>query len=254
MSTLRPKEYFEDRAKQEMAQHLQSASRSLSEKLACACRIIAMREEDAGLAGQITARSERSSDMYWTLRFGVGFDEATPEDFIEVDGDLNTVSGTGMANPATRFHLWVYAARPDVNSLVHTHSPYIQALAAARQPLVVSQMDMTPFHNDCAFLAMWPGTPINDQEGVIISEALGQKRAVVLSGHGQLTAGHTVEEAAYLSVYLERAARTQIRARLFGPLEPLSAELASGAHDYLLQPKIVNATFDYWYRQAQRLR
>jgi L-fuculose-phosphate aldolase len=253
MAPLRPKEYFEDRAKRDMDTHLKPVERTLTEKLACACRIIAMREEDAGLAGQITARSERSNDMYWTLRFGIGFDEARPEDFIEVDQDLNTVSGTGMANPATRFHLWVYAARPDVNSIVHTHSPYVQALAAARQRLVVSQMDMTPFHDDCAYLGEWPGTPINDQEGVIISQALGEKRSVILSGHGQLTAGDTIEQAAYLSVYLERAARTQIRATVFGPLKPLAAELAVGAHDYLLQPQIVAATFNYWYRQTQRL-
>ena len=41
-------------------------------------------------------------------------DEATPDDFIEVDQDLITLSGEGMANPATRFHLWVYKARADV--------------------------------------------------------------------------------------------------------------------------------------------
>jgi hypothetical protein len=42
--------------------------------------------------------------------------------------------------------------------------------------LVIAQMDMTPLHNDCAFLANWPGVPIADQEGVIISKALGDKR------------------------------------------------------------------------------
>jgi L-fuculose-phosphate aldolase len=111
---------------------------------------LAMTGQEAGLAGRITARSERSK-AYWTLRFGVGFDEARPEDFIEVDTDLNTLTGEGMANPATRFHLWLYEARPDVNSIVHTHSPWASALAAAREPLVISQMDMTPLHDDCAF-------------------------------------------------------------------------------------------------------
>ncbi len=94
----------------------------------------------------------------------LGFDEATPDDFIEVDADLNTITGKGMANPATRFHLWVYEARPQTNAIIHTHSPYVSALVAARQPLVVAQMDMTPLYNDCAFLAEWPGVPIADQE------------------------------------------------------------------------------------------
>jgi len=253
---LRTKEYFDERATREMAQHLKDTPRDMWETLALACRILAMtgQEAGAGLAGQISARSERPG-AYWTLRFGLGFDEATPSDFIEVDQDLNTLSGTGMANPATRFHLWVYRARPDVQSIIHTHSPWASALAAARQPLVISQMDMTPLHEDCAFLSEWPGVPIADQEGVIISEALGSKRAIVLAHHGYLTAGHTIEEASYLAVYLERAARMQLRAQAaFGVLTPVDDALAREAHDYLLKPSIVNATFNYWCRQTTALR
>lgn len=73
-----------------MARHLVSPQRDLKETLAYACRILAMTGQEAGLAGQISARSQRE-EAYWTLRFGLGFDEATPDDFIEVDGDLNTL-------------------------------------------------------------------------------------------------------------------------------------------------------------------
>ncbi len=248
-ATLREKAYFDQRATQDMAKHLHTVTRSRQETMAYACRILAMTEQEAGLAGQISTRSERPG-AYWTLRFGLGFDEAKPEDFIEVDRDLNTLTGEGMANPATRFHLWVYDARPDVHSIIHTHSPWASALAAARQPLVIAQMDMTPLHDDCAFLGDWPGVPIADQEGVIISKALGNKRAIILAHHGYLTAGASCEEATYLSVYLERAARMQIRAQAFGPLTPVDDALAAEAHDYLLKPSIVRATFDYWTRQT----
>lgn len=250
-NALREKSYFDTRATQDMARHLRPVERSIPETMAYACRILAMTEQEAGLAGQISVRSEKP-DAYWTLRFGLGFDEATPDDFIEVDRDLNTLSGQGMANPATRFHLWVYQARPDVQSIIHTHSPWASALAAARQPLVIAQMDMTPLHEDCAFLPDWPGVPIADQEGMIISQALGAKRAIILAHHGYLTAARSCEEATYLSVYLERAARLQIRAQAFGPLTPVDDELAREAHDYLLKPSIVRATFDYWARQTHR--
>ena len=246
---LREKSYFDKRATNDMAKHLRIVERPMRETMAYACRILAMTEQEAGLAGQISVRSERPG-AYWTLRFGMGFDEATPEYFIEVDRDLNTLTGEGMANPATRFHLWVYDARPDVNSIIHTHSPWASALAAARQPLVISQMDMTPLHNDCAFLGEWPGVPIADDEGVIISAALGSKRSIILAHHGYLTAGVNCEEATYLSVYLERAARMQIRARAFGELTPVDDTLAKEAHDYLLKPSIVKATFNYWCRQT----
>ncbi|WP_118183093.1 aldolase [Paraburkholderia phosphatilytica] len=249
---LRAKHYFDERATAEMNEHLRPKARTVQEKLAYACRILAMSGHEAGLAGQITARSEKPR-CYWTLRFGLGFDEATPDDFIEVDADLHTVTGNGMANPATRFHLWVYEARPQTNAIIHTHSPYVSALVAARQPLVIAHMDMTPLHDDCAFLADWPGVPIADQEGVLISNALGNKRCILLAHHGQLTTGVGVEEATYLAVYLERAARMQIRARVFGPITPVPDDLAAEAHDYLLTPSIVNGTFDYWCRQVDRL-
>jgi L-fuculose-phosphate aldolase len=251
MSVLRPKQYFDDRATRDMKEHLPVKRRDLKETLAYACRILALTGQEAGLAGQISARSSNPK-CYWTLRFGLGFDEATPDDFIEVDADLNTINGTGMANPATRFHLWVYEARPDRHAITHTHSPWVQALMSARQPLVVAQMDATPFYNDCAYLAEWPGVPIADQEGTIISKALGDKRSILLAHHGQLTTGDCVEEATYLAVYLERAARMQVRSRSFGALKPVPADLAAEAHDYLLKPAIVRSTFDYWCRQTER--
>ena len=248
-AALREKSYFDQRATQEMQQHLRAVPHSIQETMAHACRILAMTEQEAGLAGQISVRSERPG-AYWTLRFGLGFDEATPADFIEVDRDLHTLTGEGMAN---RHALSPVGVRGAARRAIHHPHSLALGLGAGRraQPLVIAQMDMTPLHDDCAFLGEWPGVPIADQEGVLISEALGAKRAIILAHHGYLTAGASCEEATYLSVYLERAARMQIRAQAFGPLTPVDDALAREAHDYLLKPAIVRATFDYWVRQTR---
>ncbi len=248
-SSLRDKSYFNQRATQEMEENFKPAHRTIQEDLAYTARILGVNEHEAGLAGQISARSERPG-AYWTLRYGLGFDEATPSDFLEVGSDMETLSGNGMGNPAMRFHLWVYNRRPEVNCIIHTHSPWVSALAAARQPLVVAQMDMTPFYEDCAFLADWPGLPIGDGEGVVISECLGQKRSIILAHHGYLTTGKTVEEATFLAVYLERAARTQMRARVYGEISPVPGHLAKESHDFLMKQSLMKATFDYWCRQV----
>lgn len=165
---------------------------------------------------------------------------------------LRAIERLDVANHATRFHLWVYQERPDVNAIVHAHSPWISALAAARQPLVVAQMNATPFYEDCACLLDWPGLPIADQEGEIIADALGGKKSIILAHHGYLTTGRTVEEATYLAVLIERAARMQLRARVYGDISPVPSHLAKEAHDFLLQPSFTRATFDYWRRKVDR--
>lgn len=251
MQSERDKSYFLERSDREMRQNLSQRNYHPSEALAVACRLMGMEGHEAGLAGQITCRAEEP-ESYWTLRFGLGFDEPNPTDFIRVDNDLYTVQGEGMANPATRFHLWVYEARPDVGAIIHTHPPHVAALSMLEEPLAVAHMDATPFFDDCAFLKDWPGVPVADQEGEIISAALEDKRSILLAHHGLLVTGESVQEAAYLAVYMERAARMQLRAAAAGPIRPVPAELAREAHDYLLRRSLVNSTFDYFARQVVR--
>ena len=245
------KAYFDRRVAREMTTHLHCPPWSVRQKLALTCQMLAAEGHESGLAGQITARAEQPGS-FWTVRFGMGFDEATEDALIRVDDDLVTLEGEGMPNPATRFHLWVYRVRPDVNCIVHTHPPYISALSMVGEKLAVAHMDATPFHDDCAYLPDWPGVPIADDEGRIISEALGKKRAILLAHHGQLVACADVEEAAVLAVMIERTAKVQVMARSIGPIQPIKPELAKGAHDFHLQPSIVGATFFYFARRVLR--
>jgi len=217
------------------------------EALARTCRILAREGHESGLAGQVTARAAKPG-TWWTLQFGYGFDEATAERMVLVDENLKPLSG-GEANPGVRFHVWIYRKRPDVRAIVHTHPPYASALAATGQPLKTIHMDGAMLHG-CAHLAEWPGVPIADDEGRIISAALGSAKCILLSNHGLLTTGAYVEEAAYLAVFMERAARMQLRAMQAGGYQEVRDDLAAEARDFLLQPPIVRATFDYWWRRA----
>jgi L-fuculose-phosphate aldolase len=200
------------------------------------------------LAGQITVRE--SDGTFLTTAMAYGFDEATRSNVIRIDDEMNVIEGRGMANPAIRFHLWIYRRRPDVNCIVHTHPPYVNALSMTGRPLEVAHMDATPFHDDCAFLREWPGLPIGDSEGEIISTALGNKRVILLANHGFLAATSSLEESAYLSVLIERAARSQILAQSVGELQPIDAARAKESHDFLLLPSIVKSSFALFARRV----
>lgn len=236
----------------ELARTVPSDQRPLAHKLVLACRMLGARGHwHGGLAGQISARGTEPG-TFWTLKFGVGADEATPDDLILVDDDLRPLHGTDLPNPAMRFHLWVYRTRPDVQSIVHTHPPAITALSMTGRPLVVAHMDATPFFDNCGYLREWPGLPIADSEGAIISEALGARKALLLANHGLLTAGASLEEAAVLALWLEQCAEAQLRATALGPLHPVRPELARESRDFLLKPEIIGLSFQYFARAVLR--
>jgi L-fuculose-phosphate aldolase len=143
--------------------------------------------------------------------------------------------------------VWIYRKRPDVNAIIHTHAPYASALAATGQPLKTIHMDSAMLHGT-AHLPEWPGVPVADDEGRIISAALGDAKTILLANHGLLASGTSVAEAAYLAVFFERAARMQLRAMAAGGFIEVKPELAAEACKFLLQASIVNGTFAYWLR------
>ncbi|MDQ5850047.1 MAG: aldolase [Pseudomonadota bacterium] len=240
------KSQFIDRVSREMQADFAAAELEPRAALAAACRILAREGHESGLAGQITARGERPA-TWWTLQFGYGFEEATRERMVLVDEDLQPLQG-GRPNPGVRFHVWIYRQRPDVNAIIHTHAPYASALAATGKPLKTIHMDSAMLHG-CAHLPEWPGVPVADDEGRIISGALGSAKTILLANHGLLATGTCVEEAAYLAVFFERAARMQLRAMAAGGFKEVDEGLAAEAREFLLQPPIVRATFAYWARR-----
>lgn len=244
-----PKQELMRTAQERMTDLIEDAALTERQKLALTCRILFDKGHDAGLAGQITCRRE-PSETFLTQRFGLGFDEITAENLLEVDQDLIPLDGEGMANPANRFHTWIYKEHPDVNCIIHTHPTHVAALSMLQMPLTIAQMDTCGLYEDCAFLSDWPGVPVGNEEGVIISKSLGKNRAVLLAHHGQLVVGKTIEEACNLAILIERAAQLQLLAMSAGQIQPLPQSLAREAHDWVSTDKRNKVNFAYYVRQA----
>jgi len=241
-----------DDAIKRMESKLKATQLPTKEALALACKILFAFGHDSGLSGQISARGEQPG-TYWTQALGLGFDEAAPENLLLIDEDLNVLEGDGMANPANRFHSWLYRARPDVKCIVHSHSLYASALSMLEVPLNISHMDPCSLYGQVAFLEKWPGIPVGNDEGEIISTALGDKKAILLAHHGILIAGANIEEACVLGVMIERAARLQILAMSAGEIKPVNPKLGEEAQKWINTPRRQQATFAYYARRAEKL-
>ncbi len=115
-----------------------------------------------------------------------------------------------LKNPPreSMIHASIYEARPDVNSVVHTHQPLATAFSVAGVPI-------KPIYNQAAAFA--PETPIfksprlihTVQDGLEICQTLGDRMAMLLQGHGIVVVGESVEYSTVHAIYLERAAHMQ---------------------------------------------
>jgi L-ribulose-5-phosphate 4-epimerase len=124
---------------------------------------------------------------------------------------------TKLKNPPreTMIHAAIYAARADVNSVVHTHQPLATAFSVAGAPIL-------PIYNQAAVFA--PETPIfpsprliyTIQDGKEICQTLGDRMAMLLKGHGVIVCGDSLEYATVHAIYLERTAYMQFVASCVG--------------------------------------
>jgi HCOMODA/2-hydroxy-3-carboxy-muconic semialdehyde decarboxylase len=147
----------------------------------------------------------------------------TADDIMAFDLDGNAVGNSGRSVFLERFiHSEIYKARPDVMSVVHTHSPGVI-------PFTVSQAPLRPMYHNAAFLAA--GAPVWDIRkdfgetdmlvrdsslGKSLAQTLGDKSVVLMRGHGDVTVGPSVKVAVFRAYYTDVNARLQSQAIALG--------------------------------------
>jgi len=121
-------------------------------------------------------------------------------------------------------HGEIYKTRPEVNSVVHNHSPSVV-------PFSITTVRLRPIYHMAAFVGVGiPNWEIRDAQkgtdmlvktpylGQSLARTLGQKPAALLRGHGAVVVGETLARAVGRSIYLEQSARMQMQAMLIaGP-------------------------------------
>jgi len=170
---------------------------------------------------------DREAGRLYIKPSGVDYDLLTPEDVVEVDLETGTPIG-GRLKPSVDLphHLLLYRNDPDVGGVVHTHSCYATAFAAAGRAI-------PPYLTAIAdeFGGPIPCAPYVDNEGDHIGEAIlrhkTQAPAVLLASHGVFTWGTSVEGALKAAVIVEDVARTVWLSLAIGqPTELPPAEIA----------------------------
>jgi ribulose-5-phosphate 4-epimerase/fuculose-1-phosphate aldolase len=202
------------------------------QRLAAAFRLFGQFGFDEGVAGHITARDPELLDHFWVNPFGMSFRQIRVKDLILVNDTGEVVQGTWPVNAAAfAIHSQVHAARTDVVAAAHAHSLNGKAWSSLRRPLDPLTQDSCAFYGDHALFDDFTGVVLDIEEGKRIAHALGEHKAVILSNHGLLTVGHTVDEAAWWFITMERTCQAQLLAEAAGSpvlIDPEQAAKTAG--------------------------
>ena len=149
-------------------------------------------------------------------RSHIGMDETLgASDMILVDFDGNTIAGTGSRHYEWPIHAEILRARPDVQSVGHTHAFYSQIFASTNEPLRAIGKegawfdDQPKFQETCSLIR----TP---ELGVRVAQTLGAADAVFLLSHGIAFVGASIRECTLVGIYLEAAVKAQCTIAMTG--------------------------------------
>jgi ribulose-5-phosphate 4-epimerase/fuculose-1-phosphate aldolase len=201
--------------------------RHRKQRLAAAFRLFGRFGFDEGVAGHITARDPELTDHFWVNPLGMSFKQIRVRDLMLVNGEGEVVDGDWPLNAAAfAIHSQIHAARPDVVAAAHAHSVHGKAWSSLRRPLDPLTQDACAFFEDHAVFDDYTGVVLDLEEGKRIAHALGDGKAVILSNHGLLTVGRSVDEAAWWFITMERSCQAQILAESVGAPVLIDAEQA----------------------------
>ncbi|MBD1937240.1 class II aldolase/adducin family protein [Microcoleus sp. FACHB-68] len=216
---------------------IEDERRHRQERLAAAFRLFARYGFDEGVAGHITVRDPEFEDHFWVNPFGMYFGHIRVSDLLLVNHHGEVVKGSRPVNAAAfAIHSQVHAARPDVVAAAHAHSMYGKTWSTLGRLLDPLTQDACGFYEDHALFDDYTGVVLELEEGKRIAEVLGENKALILRNHGLLTVGHTVDEAAWWFIKMERSCQAQLMAEAAGKpvlIQPDSARLAQtqvGSH------------------------
>ena len=176
----------------------------------------------AGTSGNLSVYDRQKKLMVITPT-SVAYETITPEDMVVTDLEGNVLEGKYRPSSEWRMHAAVYAAKPEVSAVIHTHSPYATAFAVNNRPIPTILIEMVPFLGGDVPLAKFavPGTAAVGDEAV---KVLKERTGCLLANHGVLAVGDTLERAHIRAVYIEDAAKICSIAMSNGPIVTISDE------------------------------
>ena len=226
------------------------------EELVTANRILA-REEVVDSFGHVSVRHPERPDRYLLSRARAP-ERIEVEDIMEFTLEGEPIDARDRKPYLERFiHGALYEARPDVQAVVHNHSPSVI-------PFGVTGTKLKPLLHMCASIGhdvpLWDShdrfgdTALlveNMEMGRDLAKSVEKGRTALMRGHGAVVVGQTLRHAVFISIYLELAAKLQMQAMPLGSIKYLT----DGEVEKVINrtgPYTIDRAWENWCRRAGR--
>lgn len=159
----------------------------------------------AGTSGNLSIYDREEGRMLITPS-SIPYEGMMAEDLMVVSLDGKIIEGKHKPSSEWRMHAEIYKNMPQVNAVIHTHSPYATSFAVNQMSIPVILIEMVPFLGGDVQVAEFavPGTA---EVGFNCIKKIQERYACLMANHGVLTIGTDLDQAYIRAVYVEDAAK-----------------------------------------------
>jgi L-fuculose-phosphate aldolase len=225
----------------------------LKQRLIDAGRILENANQGDLTRGHVSIRLPDDPTHFIMKPHSFGLDEITLENIVLCNLEGEKVGGGGRKHSEVYIHSEIYKARPEVNSVIHTHPTYAVALSATGKALEPISQPAVAFSDGLPYFTQAIDLIRSQDLGKAVATALGSCKAVLMRNHGAAIVGSNVEESTILAIMLDNACQIQLAAMAAGGSgEKFTPEQVAKLHHDITRNEQYVINFEYLKRRALR--
>lgn len=234
---------------------------ALVEDLVQANRILANENVLDGY-GHVSVRHDKQPDRFLLSSLLTPM-SVRPEHVMVLNLDAERTGGAEGTLTSERFiHSEIYRARPDVQAIVHSHSPWVIPFGATRTRL-------RPIWHVSCFLGLCKvplfeirktegdGTNlliVSRRRGEALAKSLSKAPVVLMRGHGSTTVGGSLKQAVFRAILTEMNAKLQLEAMKLGKVNYLTRAESVAAAEFIESEFSMAKPWGYWLARLEEVR
>ena len=149
----------------------------------------------------------------------------TANDILIVGFDEKIILGKRKPSTETKMHIAVFKARSDAGAVLHTHSPYASALSCVSGSKIPPLMDEQTVYLGGEVGMTQYAVAGSAEIAANAAAALLERDGTLLSNHGTICCGKTLDEALRNAILVEKLAQVYFLASSIGEVTSVPADI-----------------------------